>query len=68
VLLESGRAREAATVYWEDLSRNRENGWSLFGLTKALRTQGRDAEAAAVEKRFQKAWVKADVELTASRF
>jgi tetratricopeptide (TPR) repeat protein len=68
VLLEGGRAGEAATVYWEDLSRNRENGWSLFGLTKALRAQGRDAEAAAVEKRFQKAWAKADVELTASRF
>jgi tetratricopeptide (TPR) repeat protein len=68
ILLESGREREAATVYWEDLSRNRENGWSLFGLMKALRAQGRDAEAAAVEKRFQSAWAKADVELTTSRF
>jgi tetratricopeptide (TPR) repeat protein len=68
VLLESGRAKEAATVYWEDLSRNRENGWSLFGLMKALRAQGRDTEAATVEKRFQRAWAKADVELTASRF
>jgi tetratricopeptide (TPR) repeat protein len=68
VLLESGRAKEAATVYWEDLSRNRENGWSLFGLMKALRAQGREAEAAAVEKRFQSAWAKADVELTTSRF
>jgi tetratricopeptide (TPR) repeat protein len=68
VLLESGRPKEAATVYWEDLSRNRENGWSLFGLMKALRSQGRDAEAGAVEKRFQRAWAKADVELTASRF
>jgi tetratricopeptide (TPR) repeat protein len=68
VLLEAGRAREAATVYWEDLRRNRENGWSLFGLAKALRAQGREGEAAGVEARFRKAWARADVELTASRF
>jgi hypothetical protein len=69
VLLEAGRPGEAETVYWEDLRRNRENGWSLFGLAKALRAQkGRDAEAAAVEARFQKAWARADVKLAASRF
>jgi tetratricopeptide (TPR) repeat protein len=68
VLLEAGRAREAGAVYWDDLSRNRENGWSLFGLAKALRAQGREDEALAAEKRFQKAWARADVKLNASRF
>lgn len=68
VLLEAGRAREAETVYWDDLSHNRENGWSLFGLAQALRAEGRNDEAAGVEARFAKAWARADVKLTASRF
>lgn len=68
VLLEAGRAAEAEAIYWQDLSRNRENGWSLFGLVKSLRAQGNLEQAAAVEKRFRKAWSRADVTLTASRF
>ena len=68
VLLQAGRAREAETVYWADLARNPENGWSLYGLARALRAQERGDDAAAVEKRFEKAWAKADVKLAASRF
>jgi tetratricopeptide (TPR) repeat protein len=68
VLLQAGRPREAETVYWADLSRNPENGWSLFGLAQALRAQKRDDEAAAVEKRFEKAWARGDTKLTGSRF
>jgi tetratricopeptide (TPR) repeat protein len=68
VLLEAGRAREAETVYWEDLTRNPDNGWSLFGLAQALRAQGRADDAAATQARFEKAWARADVKLTASRF
>ncbi len=67
ILLEAGRAREAETVYWEDLRRNRDSGWALFGLVQALRAQDKAAEAAIVEARFQKAWSRADVTLTASR-
>jgi len=68
VLLESGRAAEAEVVYREDLKVNRENGWSLFGLAQSLRAQGKTAEAAQVDARFKKAWARADVTLTASRF
>jgi tetratricopeptide (TPR) repeat protein len=68
VLLEAGRPVEAEVVYWEDLRRNPENGWSLFGLMMSLRAQGKKGEADAIEKRFQKAWTHADVKLTASRF
>jgi tetratricopeptide (TPR) repeat protein len=68
VLLEAGRPREAETVYWDDLRRNPENGWSLFGLAQALKAQKRDADAALVEARLAKAWVRADVKLLASRF
>lgn len=67
-LLKAGRNAEAETVYREDLKRFPENGWSLYGLAASLRAQGKSAEAAAVEKRFEKSWADADVKLTASRF
>jgi tetratricopeptide (TPR) repeat protein len=67
-LLKAGRNAEAEKVYREDLKRFPENGWSLFGLAQALRAQGKKAEADAVDARFRKAWVGADVTLTASRF
>ena len=67
VLLEAGRPDEAEAVYWEDLKKNVENGWSLSGLAKALSAQGKTAEAAAVGERFRKAWVDADVTLVGSR-
>jgi tetratricopeptide (TPR) repeat protein len=63
-LQRAGRAAEAEVVYWEDLRRNPENGWALFGLAQSLRAQKKDALAAAVEERFQKAWAQADVTLT----
>ena len=47
---------------------NRENGWALFGLHQALLAQGRKDEAALVEQRLKKAWARADVTLSASRF
>ena len=68
ILLEADRAPEAETVYWEDLRRNRENGWALFGLLQALQAQGKSDEAAVVHARFEQAWQRADVTLPASRF
>lgn len=63
VLLAAGRANEAERVYRKDLDRFRENGWSLWGLARALRAQGRAAEAGEVEKRFERAWAESDVSL-----
>jgi tetratricopeptide (TPR) repeat protein len=68
VLLEAGRPAEAEVVYWEDLRRNRDNGWALIGLQQALMAQGKKDDAALVEQRFKKAWAQADVTLTSSRF
>lgn len=62
-LLAAGRAEEAETVYWEDLRRNTQTGWSLFGLAQALRAQGKTDEAARVEARLAKAWKDADFPL-----
>ncbi len=67
-LLDFGKASEAEKVYREDLVRNPENGWSLFGLSHALRAQRRTAEADEVDRRFEAAWKNADVTLVASRF
>jgi tetratricopeptide (TPR) repeat protein len=67
-LLQAQRPREAEVVYREDLERNPENGWSLYGLAASLRAQGNDWEASVVETRFREAWAGADVQLTASRF
>ena len=67
VLLEAGRPKEAETVYWEDLRRNRDNGWALRGLADALRAQGRGDDAKVVEERFKTAWTRADFTLTGSR-
>jgi tetratricopeptide (TPR) repeat protein len=68
VLLEAGRAKEAEVVYWDDLKRYPENGWALFGLAQALRAQGREDDAKAIDARFKKAWSRADVTLPASAF
>jgi tetratricopeptide (TPR) repeat protein len=68
VLLSAGRASEAETVYWADLKRNRESGWALFGLLQALRAQNKTTEAELIQERFNRAWARADVTLTASRF
>ena len=38
----------------------------MFGLTQALRAQGKDGQADEVQMHFEKAWQFADVELTAA--
>jgi len=68
VLLEAGRPDEAEVIFWQDLNKHAENGWSLFGLAQALRAQGKAAEAALAESRFRKAWKDSDITLSSSRF
>jgi tetratricopeptide (TPR) repeat protein len=67
LLLAAGQPAEAEAAYREELRRNPDNGWSLFGLAQSLRAQKREADAAEAERRFAKAWEHADVKLTASR-
>ena len=61
VLLEAGRAADAEAVYREDLQRFRENGWSLFGLRESLRAQRRATRSRDVQRRFERAWTRADI-------
>ncbi len=67
-LLKAGQAKEAEAVYRDDLRRHPGNGWSLFGLTQALKAQGRTADAARSQTAFDQAWARADVTLTSSTF
>lgn len=67
-LVTAGKYGDAEAAYREDLRRWPENGWSLFGLAQCLTAQGKDAEAAEVQNRFDKAWKHADTKLTASCF
>ncbi|WP_299083684.1 hypothetical protein [uncultured Paraglaciecola sp.] len=68
LLLEANLPAEAEVVYWEDLRRNPENGYSLFGLKQSLLAQDNIAVAKVIDNRFVKAWADADVVLTSSRF
>jgi tetratricopeptide (TPR) repeat protein len=68
VLLIAGRPQEAESEYRTDLKWYPENGWDLFGLLQSLKAQRKDAEAADISSRFEKAWAHADVTLAASRF
>jgi tetratricopeptide (TPR) repeat protein len=63
VLLEARKPAEAEKAYRDELQRNPENGWSLHGLAKALKAQGKKAEAQEVSDRFAKAWTSADFDL-----
>ncbi|MDH3746030.1 MAG: hypothetical protein OES47_13090 [Acidobacteriota bacterium] len=68
VLLEAGRPKEAEVVYSADLRKNPENGFSLFGLRRALEAQGKVDDAAVVGERLERTWAKADHQLSSSRF
>ena len=63
VLLEAGKPAQAEQAYRDELQRNPENGWSLNGLAKALKAQGKKKEAQEVADRFAKAWANADIDL-----
>ncbi len=67
VLLEANRPADAEAVYREDLTRFRENGWSLFGLAQSLRAQHRVHDALDAQRRFERAWARTDIRLTSSR-
>lgn len=60
VYLTEGRYVDAERIYREDLARWKNNGWSLYGLTRALEGQGRTAEALKARQLFELCWKDAD--------
>ena len=63
-LLAAGRPADAERVYREDLVHYPENGWSLYGLARALAAQGRVDDARKAESAYRAAWKNADFSLT----
>ena len=62
-LLQAGRIAEAEAVFREDQRRQPGNGWGLYGLMRALELQGKQEEADAVERDFDRVWAKADIRI-----
>jgi tetratricopeptide (TPR) repeat protein len=65
-LLGAKRYAEAEQVYREDLKRLPQNGWSLFGLARSLKEQGKAGAAGPIEALYREVWSKADVQITSS--
>jgi tetratricopeptide (TPR) repeat protein len=65
-LLSAGKAAEAEAVYREDLKNFPKNGWSLYGLSRALALQGKEAEASEVRREFAREWADADTQIASS--
>jgi tetratricopeptide (TPR) repeat protein len=65
-LLEAKRYGDAARVYREELVDHPHNGWSLFGLQKAL--AGLGTPSADVDRDFSESWARSDTWIRSSRF
>lgn len=67
-LLAAGRAADAERVFRDDLAKHPRNARSLFGLHAALAKQGKEADAAWVQREFNEAWKHADTKLMIEEF
>ena len=67
-LNEVGRHADAAEAFRHELDEHPHNGWSLFGLERALRGQGKKAEADEVHEEFLAAWARSDTYLRSPIF
>jgi hypothetical protein len=67
-LLARNQAADAERVFRDDLSRHPRNARSLFGLQASLATQGKDTDAAWVQRQFEDAWKDADTRLALEDF
>lgn len=68
LMLELNRPADAERVYRAELKAHPNNGWSLYGLERALAAQGKTADAAKAREDFRKAWARSDVMIRGSRF
>jgi tetratricopeptide (TPR) repeat protein len=67
-LLKAGKPADAERVFREDLAKTSRNARSLFGLQAALAKQGKDADAAWVQRQFDTAWKNAGTKLSLEDF
>lgn len=67
IYLKKGDYKSAQNTYKEDLINYPNNGWSLYGLHKALEGQGKTKESKLILQQFEESWKYADIKLKASR-
>ena len=67
-LLAAGRAPDAERVFRADLAKHPRNARALFGLQASLSKQGKESDAAWVQREFDEAWKNADAKLTLADF
>ncbi|MHC4074533.1 MAG: tetratricopeptide repeat protein [Planctomycetota bacterium] len=60
VYLKSGQFDKAERVYRADLAKWPKNGWSLYGLSRALQLQGKTDQAQKVNSQYREVWKDAD--------
>jgi tetratricopeptide (TPR) repeat protein len=63
LLLTAGQTGRAEKVFRDELAHHPNNGRALFGLAECLRKEGKTADAADTQKKFEAAWKYADVKL-----
>lgn len=66
-LMMDGQYAEAEKAYREEIVRNPQSGRALFGLSEALRKQGKTTSADLVQKEFERAWAGSDMKLDAAK-
>jgi len=66
VLVKAGRYKDAEAIYRSDLQKLPNNGWSLYGLAKALQGQKKAAESKAQLAKFHKTWARSDTPIVSS--
>ena len=67
-LLAGNRAADAERAFRDDLVKHPRNARSLFGLQVALEKQGKQSDAAWVQREFNEAWKNADTKLSLEDF
>jgi uncharacterized protein HemY len=60
LMLRAARWSDAESAFRAELGAQRDNGWALAGLQRALDRQGRTAEALRVRADAERAWSDAD--------
>jgi len=68
ILLDAERYADAERAFRGELEAHPDNGWSLYGLHRALEGQGRTDDAQQVLAQFRRAWARSDIAIRSARF
>lgn len=66
-LIEAGYLDEAEEIYWQDLRKAPQNGYSLRGLLNVAEKKA-DPRFGGYKSKFDESWRRADIKLNSSRF